>query len=219
MHPVIQWRYRTPKLNGAYYGPNVDLEVETSGYGPSGYFVTCWSPLESFCRTALCYLNINPMFQDCISRDTTVVGKTDDCESSKEQIHSWGHRIHPNRYILIPQAREWASVISKAVYDGVSYTYAIFIIIAKDSVVQHATLKIHTFQINTIIWHNKNHSDYFWTRVYQHWIYIHACINMNSDFVTCNKIDNWTASNRPYICSREWCNGDWLCIQFYDKKI
>ena len=37
---------------------------------------------------------------------------------------------------------------------------------AKDLITQHKKFQISTLKINTIIWHCKKNSDYFWTRVY-----------------------------------------------------
>ena len=33
---------------------------------------------------------------------------------------------------------------------------------------QHEKFQIYTLKINTIIWHRKKNSDYFWTRVYSY---------------------------------------------------
>ena len=51
--------------------------------------------------------------------------------------------------------------------DTVTYTHDIFHNKCKDLIMQHEKFQIYTLKINTIIWHCKKNSDYFWTRVYK----------------------------------------------------
>ena len=50
---------------------------------------------------------------------------------------------------------------------ALTYTHGIFHNKCKDLIMQHENFQIYKLKINTIIWHCKKKSDYFWTRVYE----------------------------------------------------